>query len=447
MPGDIAQLNAGIDANDPQAVTSWLRDWGQHEAGNPAAADTVRAWARRTACWAAENGHGGVVSAMLDIGSKPLVEGIWKGHWRSPAALAAARGHAPFIAALAASTDPCVQGSLHQRCAIQQFTPADYAAVAGHASVMAELAASNDPLVRNSLFESPTAFGRGTPVERAAEAGHQAVVEAMVASGHPDVVARLCDPELAHGLRERHRTHAADALEAALDKGLLQRLHTQLTQSAHPRSDDLMADTQCPVTGEVYATRGPRRPMRPMMQKEKGQGVRVSHRGQCLSAAGVSMWERSRLVDLKDPASSFAAKPFPRMEEAHDRVVLLKALIEACKDAKGDWDKAATDALAIYETHLESEAAAGTPAHPEKGGTHHRALLEGRAPETGAGASARGAMKAAGHEDVQRRLEDLMVSPDGRRDYRAVLDAAGATGAQAGARDGASARGGLPGPS
>ncbi len=470
MPRDIAQLDAGIDANDPLAVTSWLRDWGQHEAGNPAAADTVRAWARRTACWAAENGHGGVVSAMLAIGSKPLVEGIWKGHWRSPAALAAARGHAPFIAVLAASTDPCVRGSLHQRCAIQQFTPADYAAADGHASVMAELAASNDPLVRDSLFESPTAFGRGTPVERAAEAGHQAVIEAMVVSGQPDVLARLCDPELARGLGERGQT-AIGTFETALEWGLLRKLYPQLlrrsgepdppplmeqlmaeirphagagargtatealpsvlrevaracrdatrsereavpealaayertvnmalleTLDSHleanssPEAANLRIDMRCPITGELYTPDGEGRPMYLLVQVEGREDACTTYREQCLSAAALSQWERN--CEGRVLTNPFTQVPMHGAAEAPDRVQLLAKLVEACKGANGDHDRAVDEALAIYRAHVTPEAPDAT-AHSKGGGAHYEDVLQ--ASEAGAGAPARGARPAA----------------------------------------------------
>lgn len=89
---------------------------------------------------------------------------------------------AGLVAAVAASTDPSVSGSLSVRSWPERFTPADRAVHLNQAVFLAALADTKRPEVLASL-EAPHPDDGLTPLQRAVHLGSRAAFEALIQAG------------------------------------------------------------------------------------------------------------------------------------------------------------------------------------------------------------------------------------------------------------------------
>ncbi|WP_439590572.1 hypothetical protein [Hydrogenophaga sp.] len=271
--------------------------------------------------------------------------------------LAALRGHASVIDALANSGVPELANTLSMRLNATGPTPAEMAAESGFPGVIAALANSKNPKVIATLSEDPS-HNRG-PTYLATSNGKPEVIEALAETEIPALLDIFKEKgvSLAASARRLGHNGTADAIQEAMtfanelprdEKALLEALHGDLVASDRQHDGDLVTDTQCFITAQPFATVGPRRPV--YLHDQKG----VPDGRHCISHSATR-----HLIEgaAKNPFTNLA---FTGFAEAPDRVALIRDLVETCRQNP---DATPQDrvykALSLYKAH--SESAAGVP--------------------------------------------------------------------------------------
>jgi hypothetical protein len=256
--------------------------------------------------------------------------------WNSLVATSVNDRYAGLVAAVAASTDTRMSGSLSARSSLERLTPADRAVQLDCASFLTALAATGRSEVLASL-EAPHPDDGLTPLQRAVHLGSRAAFEALIQAGvKQDGLGKVSESgRVWHWLKEIEEAH------------IMERAHADLSASSRtcPDAGNLVADTRCPVSLEPFATGGARRPVH--LVRRNGS-VELK---QCVSAESARALTTAAAERRQPPKHPLTAEVFWGCAEAPARVALVTSVIDAYRNQEVPVALAQARALEAYELH------------------------------------------------------------------------------------------------
>jgi hypothetical protein len=278
---------------------------------------------------AATHGCGGVIAALARSGNDELIAHLGLRHRAGYLAhIAASKGHASVIDALAKSGIPALQATLTYKLNSIGHTSAEMAAEGGHAGFIAALANSKFQPAIDTLSSSDST-GSG-PAYLAATRGQTDVIHALADTGIEAVLARLKDLQQAKtALRYKEVADAIrDISERRSDESNLLNTLCANLEGIQNSSDaeNVVADVLCPILREPFSTAGW---MRPVYLKDNYGRPVPKH---CISRQALEMMKKVP-SELKNP---FTAEKFNGFAEAQPRVKFIKHLVCLCAKTSPD---------------------------------------------------------------------------------------------------------------